>query len=271
MRAAGWVFLLWLPSAALAGGPPAQDLAPLQRPSRPMIEVAQQHYQAGERFFRDGQFDAAIVEFEAAFKLSGEPDMVYNLSRTCEKAGKLKEAIEYAARYQSLVVGTEEEERARRRVEFLRGRYSVEQTQPKPPEQQPAKPAETPPLRSTPAAQASQPPDPTQTAPSDPPSPPPPNKAHKVPPGAIGLLAGGGALALAGVGLLAGAWATGNQARADGTTYADWVALNDKGSALNTGGIVLSVVGGGLAIGGVGWILFDNYVTGIQRIGKPHD
>ena len=108
-----------------------------------MIEVAQQHYQAGERFFRDGQFDAAIVEFEAAFKLSGEPDMVYNLSRTCEKAGRLKEAIEYAARYQSLVVGTEEEERARRRVEFLRGRYSVEQAQPKPPEQPPAKPSET--------------------------------------------------------------------------------------------------------------------------------
>ena len=100
------------------------------------------------------------------------------------------------------------------------------------------------------AAQASQSPDPTQTAPSAPPSPLPPSKARKVPPGAIGLLAGGGALALAGVGLLAGAWATGNQARADGTTYADWVALNDKGSALNTGGLVLSVVGGALAIGG---------------------
>ncbi len=251
MRAAGWVFLLWLPSAALAGGPPAQDLAPLQRPSRPMIEVAQQHYQAGDRFFRDGQFDAAIVEFEAAFKLSGEPDMVYNLSRTCEKAGKLKEAIEYAARYQSLVVGTEEEERARRRVEFLRGRYSVEQAQPKPPEQQPAKPAETTPP--TPAAQASQPPDPTQTAPSAPPSPPPPSKARKVPPGAIGLMAGGGALALAGVGLLAGAWATGNQARVDGTTYADWAALNDRGNALNTGGIVLAVVGGAVTIAGAVW------------------
>ena len=257
MRAAGWVFLLWLPSAALAGGPPAQDLAPLQRPSRPMIEVAQQHYQAGERFFRDGQFDAAIVEFEAAFKLSGEPDMVYNLSRTCEKAGKLKEAIEYAARYQSLVVGTEEEERARRRVEFLRGRYSIEQAQPKPPEQQPAKPAETTPPNPAPAAQASQPADPTQTAPSAPPSPPPSSRA-RMPPGAIGLLAGGGALALAGVGLLAGAWATGNQARADGTTYADWVALNDKGSALNTGGIVLSVVGGALAVGGAVWAIVSN-------------
>jgi len=223
-----------------------------------MIEVAQQHYQAGDRFFRDGQFDAAIVEFEAAFKLSGEPDMVYNLSRTCEKASKLKEAIEYAARYQSLVVGTEEEERARRRVEFLRGRYSVEQAQLKPPEQQPAKPAETTPLSSTPAAQASQPPDPTQTAPSASPSPPPSSRARKVPPGAIGLLAGGGALALAGVGLLAGAWATGNQARADGTTYADWAALNDKGSALNTGGIVLSVVGGALVIGGAVWAIVPN-------------
>ena len=264
-----WVASLWLPSAVLASGPPAQDLAPLQRPSRPMIEVAQQHYQAGERFFRDGQFDAAIVEFEAAFKLSGEPDMVYNLSRTCEKAGKLKEAIEYAARYQSLVVGTEEEERARRRVEFLRGRYSIEQAQPKPPEQQPAKSAEMTPPNPTPPAQANQPPDPTQTAPSAPPSPPPPSKARKVPSGAIGLLAGGGALALAGVGLLAGAWATGNQARADGTTYADWVALNDNGSALNIGGIVLSVVGGALAVGGAVWAIVPSRKERAQpEIGK---
>ncbi|MBL9040467.1 MAG: hypothetical protein JNM83_02640 [Myxococcales bacterium] len=220
-----------------------------------MRDVAQQHYQAGQKFFHDEQYDAAIVEFEAAYKLSGEPDMVYNLSRTCEKAGRLKEAIEYAARYQSLVVGTEEEERARRRVEFLRGRYSVEQAQPKPPEPQPAKPAEATPPNPKPAAQASQPPDPTQTAPSAPPSPPPPSNARKVPPGAIGLLVGGGALALAGVGLLAGAWATGNQSRADGTSYADWVALNEKGNALNTGGIVLSVVGGVLAVGGAVWAI----------------
>ena len=175
MRAAGWVFLLCLPSVALADIPPAQDLAPLHRPSRPMREAAQQHYQAGERFFRDAQFDAAIVEFEAAYKLSGEPDMVYNLSRTSEKAGKVKEALEYAARYQSLVVGTDEEERAQRRIEFLRGRYSVEQAQPKPSEQPPAKPAETPPAAATA-------PDPAPNVASAPPSPPLPSKARKVPP-----------------------------------------------------------------------------------------
>ena len=179
--------------------------------------------------------------------------MVYNLSRTCEKAGRLKEAIEYAARYQSLVVGSDEEERARRRVEFLRGRYSVEQAQPKPPEQPPAKLAETTPPSPAPAAQASQPPDLTQTAPSAPLSPPPSSRARKVPPGAIGLLTGGGALALAGVGLLAGAWATGNQARAQGVTYEEWDRLGDHGRALHMGvllylsSVASSFLGGGVA------------------------
>ena len=248
MRAAGWVFLLCLPSVALADIPPAQDLAPLHRPSRPMREAAQQHYQAGERFFRDAQFDAAIVEFEAAYKLSGEPDMVYTLSRTSEKAGKVKEALEYAARYQTLVVGTDEEERAQRRIEFLRGRYSVEQAQPKPPEQSPAKLAEQPPAVATA-------PDPAPNVASAPPSPPPPKKARKVPPGAIGLLAGGGALTLAGVGLLAGAWATGQQAQAQGVTYEEWSTLGDRGRALNTGGIALSIVGGALVVGGAVWAI----------------
>ena len=47
------------------------DLSPLQRPSRPMREAAQTHYLSGARFFESGQYDAALVEFEAAFRLSG--------------------------------------------------------------------------------------------------------------------------------------------------------------------------------------------------------
>ena len=38
------------------------DLSPLQRPSRPMIEAAQQHYLTGTRFFEEGQWDASLVE-----------------------------------------------------------------------------------------------------------------------------------------------------------------------------------------------------------------
>ena len=50
------------------------DLSPLQRPSRPMREAAQQHYASGTRFFEEGQWDAALVEFEASWRLSGEAD-----------------------------------------------------------------------------------------------------------------------------------------------------------------------------------------------------
>lgn len=66
---------------------------------------------------------------------------------------------------------------------------------------------------------------------------------------------GAGACLAGGVGLLAGTWATGNEARADGTTYGEWIGLNDRGGALNNGGIVLSVVGGAMAVGGAVWAI----------------
>ena len=42
-----------------------EPISSLQRPSRPMIEAAQAHYQSGTRFFETAQFDAALVEFDA--------------------------------------------------------------------------------------------------------------------------------------------------------------------------------------------------------------
>lgn len=57
------------------------DLSPLQRPSRPMIEAAQQHYLSGTRFFEQSQWDAALVEFSASFQLSGERDLLQSGSR----------------------------------------------------------------------------------------------------------------------------------------------------------------------------------------------
>ena len=118
--------LLLLASTAIA----QPDLSPLQRPSRPMIEAAQAHYQSGARFFESGSYDAALVEFEAAWRLSGEPDLLHNLSWTHEKAGRIKEAIDYAVRYQTAVQTIEDQERGRRRVEFLKQRYASGATEP---------------------------------------------------------------------------------------------------------------------------------------------
>ena len=88
------------------------DLSPLQRPSRPMIEAAQQHYLTGTRFFEEGSWDASLIEFIASFQLSGERDLLFNISWTHEKAGRAREALEYAERYLVACRGTDDEERA---------------------------------------------------------------------------------------------------------------------------------------------------------------
>jgi len=237
----------------LAGGTAhAQDLSPLQRPSRPMIEAAQAHYRSGSQFFESKQFDAALVEFEAAWRLSGEPDLLHNLSWTHEKAGHIKEALEYAARYASAVAGTDDEERARKRVEFLKQRYSgsATATEPTAPSSSSAviSPAPTPaptpqPSEPTTAASATVEPQKTETK-------------RAVPPLALGLVVGGGAVTAAGIGLLAGAWATGQQVENADLAYADATALLDRGRALNTTGIALTIVGGAAVVGGaVTWAM----------------
>ena len=82
--------ILWVATLLCASLPALaqSDLSPIQRPSRPMREAAQTHYLSGARFFETGQYDAALVEFEAAWRLSGEPDLLHNLSWTHEKAGR---------------------------------------------------------------------------------------------------------------------------------------------------------------------------------------
>lgn len=88
-----------------------------------MMEAAQQHFRSGTRFYEEGSWDAALVEFEASWRLSGEADLLHNISWTHEKAGRTREALEYAERYLSACRGTEDEERAAKRVAFLKERY----------------------------------------------------------------------------------------------------------------------------------------------------
>ena len=223
------------------------DLSPLQRPSRPMIEAAQAHYLSGTRFFDAGSYDAALVEFEAAYRLSAEPDLLHNLSWTHEKAGHIKESLDYALRYQAAVQTDDDRERARKRVEFLKQRYS---SAPAPSE--PAAASSTPVVSpaavtapsSVPASASSPAPAPTKT-----------EARIKTPPLALGLVAGGGALAAVGIGCLAGAWATGQQLGSADLAYSDAASLLDRGRALNTTGIALTVVGGAAVVGGTTWVL----------------
>ncbi len=238
-------------SFALAQG----DLSPLQRPSRPMREAAQTHYQSGARFFESGQYDAALVEFEAAFRLSGEADFLHNISWTHEKAGRIKEAIEYAVRYQATVQSGEGQERARRRVEFLKQRYAAGANT-----SEPASVTSSPVVATSQAAAA------TNALPQSPSSgAPEPQKTEsraRVPPLGLGLVVGGGVLTAAGIGCLAGAWSTGQQLGNADLAFGDASHLIDRGRALNATGIALTVVGGAVVVGGAGsWVMLGRRTT----------
>ena len=234
-----WLLLLPL------SGRSEPDLSPLQRPSRPMIEAAQAHYQSGARFFESGSYDAALVEFEAAWRLSGEPDLLHNLSWTHEKAGRIKEAIDYAVRYQTAVQTIEDQERGRRRVEFLKQRYASGATEPTTAPSSPSvSPAPTQAPQPVPEKTPSAAPEQLKT-----------ESQNRVPPLSIGLLAGGGALALGGIGCLAGAWSTSQQGNNTDLTFAEGSALSSRGHALNATGIALTVVGGAVVVGGATWML----------------
>ncbi len=107
-------------------------------------DAAKAHFHNELAFYRSEQYGPAIVEFRASWELSGERDLLSNLSWACERAGRILEAKEYAAKYRDLSRGTDDAERSERRMKFLTERY---------PDGKPgdAKPAQAPPSDAKPA------------------------------------------------------------------------------------------------------------------------
>jgi hypothetical protein len=198
-------------------------------------DAAKAHFHDGLAFYRSEQYGPAIVEFRASWELSGERDLLSNLSWACERAGRIPEAKEYAAKYRDLSRGTEDAERSERRMKFLTERY---------PDGKPgdAKPAEAPPPDAKPAPSASpltaqvvQ----SQVTPSNGPTP-------GGRPLAIGLVAGGGATLALAIGLGAGAIATWAEADRPETYYDRWLSLNTTSRALTISAAVSGVTGASL-------------------------
>lgn len=206
-------------------------------------DAAKAQFHDGLAFYRSEQYGPAIVEFRASWELSGERDLLSNLSWACERAGRIPEAKEYAAKYRDLSRGTEDAERSERRVKFLTERYPDG----KPGDAKPgdAKPAEAPPSDDKPAPTPSVS---TLTAqvvhrgdatPSNGPTP-----AGR--PLAIGLVSAGGATLALALGLGAGAFATWAEADRPETYYDRWVSLNTTSRALTISAAVSGVTGAGL-------------------------
>lgn len=192
------------------------------------IKLAESHYEAGRSAYERGAWDVALIEFEAAFQLSHEPDLIYNLSKTAEAAGMLAESLRYARSYlaakgASIAPKDADEVNGRiARLEALRH----------------------PPVSNTPLPEAT-----ILQAPI------PKERSHEASIGRapVALIITGGALAIGGIGCLGAAWRTSQELQALELTFQTGAELDARGRALNAAGIALTITGSTVAVAGTAW------------------
>ena len=186
---------------------------------RQEIALAERHHAEATRLYQAGNFAAARVEFQAAYDLSREPDILHNLSLVAEKQGKLDESIALEERF-----------KAERGAEITQGeRDGID-----------GRIARLRQSATVPVAQSAT------------------SSGRRPPLGSIVLMAGGGALLITGIGCGIGAVVTGNHVRNDGPFPPnEKQALLNQGQALQSTGIAFDVLGGAALIAGVSWAIVD--------------
>jgi tetratricopeptide (TPR) repeat protein len=71
-------------------------------PDAAAIKKASAHFKLGQEFFKSRQWDRAIVEYQAALDLTGEPLLVFNIALAHDRAGRAEEALAGFQRYLDL-------------------------------------------------------------------------------------------------------------------------------------------------------------------------
>ena len=98
-RAALTVALLWsLGSAASIAAAPV-GAKPAPRAESTLDPQAEELYRRGVAQYRAEQYSDAVVSFEAAYRISQAPRLLYNLATTHRKLGHLQDAIDFFDEY----------------------------------------------------------------------------------------------------------------------------------------------------------------------------
>ncbi|MFZ5481264.1 MAG: hypothetical protein ACOZNI_31180 [Myxococcota bacterium] len=187
---------------------------------------ARELFQNGSELYEEGQYEAAIVAWEEAYRLSSRPLLLFNIANALERLGRWQEAMKYLTRYRAYAED-EEREVLDRRIRAILARIEEQDTQKK----------------------------------ANPPSPPPPEpkrEASAFPVLPVALFGAGGAGVATGVGFGLAALAA-RQDAAEACTERGGATLCTEaaGDALQrekTGALVADValgVGAACAIGGV--------------------
>lgn len=171
---AGLLAALLLPGRGLAGPGPGPGPGPGQ--ARGAFE---QSYQRALDLFDERDYEAALSEFQAAYRLRQLPSLLYNIAQVHRKLGHAQEAIAYFERYLAVEPDVPREVRQQidRHIASLRVlRDAAEPV--KPPEPSPPpEPPEPPPAPLVVEPEPPEPPEPAEPPqPYGPPAPPPPVK-----------------------------------------------------------------------------------------------
>lgn len=208
---------------------PAQG-AP-EGPTPADLQTARRHFDLGVMSYTGGNFAAARIHFEDAYRLSHKPDLLFNLARTAERMGRPGDAILYLERYLLVRPDAPDAATIRAQIEALRAKGAA----PPRPQIGVAVPLQRPTASAAPGG-------------------------SRVPPaGALGLLCGGAALLILGGGLGGGAMAA---ARAiddpgnDGRFFTpDLQDIERRGQSLASAAIAFDVLGGAAIAAGLAWTI----------------
>jgi tetratricopeptide (TPR) repeat protein len=150
---------------------------PLASPTDADLERARSLYAEGRELYLRGNWGGAIVAFEYSYELSGDPNLLYNISLCYDRLSAFEQAIEYLNYYRELAPPAEHAD-LDAQIDSLQGRLEAQRSQGRPAD---ARPLSEPGL--------GQPPSPGE-APADV-SPEPPRGPRVMTPGLIALAAAG--------------------------------------------------------------------------------
>jgi len=60
----------------------------------PQVRSARAHYHAGQAYFRQGELERALAEFQASARDDARPELDYNIGLTCDRLGDATRAID---------------------------------------------------------------------------------------------------------------------------------------------------------------------------------
>lgn len=107
--------------------------AAAQEPADASEDRARELYQNGAILYEEGRYEEAILAWEAAYKLSGRPQLLFNIANAQERLGHWREALDYLNRYRAYA-RAEERDVLERRMRSLEDRIAeLERQTPAPP------------------------------------------------------------------------------------------------------------------------------------------